>query len=206
MTVLYRCRTSLSEVSATFRATAPSAADWSAEVWPGRRGLVVHESGGMRRVAAMSWGVRDWSSEAGLRKDHRSSAWFRELYPSRVELLALERRCMIVVDAFAYPEGPSGARMRTWFGFDDRPIFGWAGFAIDGPAGPGFCGFLAAANDCVEPGRIMPVIVTPADFDAWFGGDLSEAARIARTTIASQGIYREPTEEPWGGDRDGARL
>lgn len=201
MTVLYRCRTALSEVASAFAAEPPPRAEWSAELWPGRIGLVVYQADGFRRISTMTWGVRDWSSAALPRRGMRSSTWFREIYGDHNDLVYPARRCLIVVDSFAYPEGVRGQQSRTWFGFEDRPIFAWAGFWRDNAAGSAFCGFLAGSNDCVEPSRVMPAIVAPADYDTWFSGNLAEVAWLARTTAISAGMYREPTEEPWGGER-----
>lgn len=205
MTVLYRCRTALSEVARTFDAAAPAAADWSAEVWPGRDGLVVHTLDGQRRIAAMAWGVRN-ASFAWRECDHTlTGVWFRDIYRNSAGFLAPQHRCLIVLESFACPDGAPGARKRTWFGFEDWPIFAWAGFWTESRQGRGFCGFLVAANELVTASSIMPAIVAPSDYDAWLYGDLSAIARIARTTMSSETMYREPTEEPWGGDRYGGR-
>src|SRR3546814_11964324 len=57
MPSLYRCRTSHGEVAALFAATPPPRADWSAELWPGRTGLVIRRDGEERRIEAMRWGA-----------------------------------------------------------------------------------------------------------------------------------------------------
>lgn len=201
MTHLYSCRTALSEVATIFDAVTPAAASWSAEMWPGRVGLAVRGVEGDRRIEPMTWGVLDWSFLFDRTKERRTSAWFRELFPDHVEMLRPERRCLIVLDAFAYPGGNRGKRTRTWFGFEDRPICAWAGFWTDEAQGRSFCGLIAPSNDLVEPSRAMPTIVAPEECGAWLTGDLAVAARLARRTIDSDGMYREPTEEPWGGDR-----
>lgn len=40
----------------------------------------------------------------------------------------------------------------------------------------------------------MPAIVLPEEYDAWLGGDLRIAGRIARQQRAYDEMYREPTE------------
>lgn len=205
MTVLYRCRTALSEVAQTFSAVPPGAARWSAEVWPGRTGLVVSEAERERRIAPMAWGVRELSLGKDRGQESRATAWFRELYRDRVDLLKPGRRCLIVLDSFAYPGGTSGARTRTWFGFEDRPIFAWAAFSSEGREGPAFCGLMVAANELVTESRAMPAIVAPSDCEAWLAGDMASVARIARTTTDFAEMYREVTEEPWSGERGGGQ-
>ena len=127
MPSLYRCRTSLGEVAALFAATPPPRADWSAELWPGRTGLVVRRDGEERRIDAMRWGADLPAGAADFPRHRRSELWFRELWPAHAHLLAPEARCLIVVEEFALPDGPAGARARTWYGFDNPPLFAWAG-------------------------------------------------------------------------------
>ncbi|HMO74443.1 MAG TPA: hypothetical protein PKD99_02095 [Sphingopyxis sp.] len=47
----------------------------------------------------------------------------------------------------------------------------------------------------------MPAIVLQAEYDAWLGGDLAVAHRIARQSRPYETMYCEPTEAPWGADR-----
>ena len=97
MPSLYRCRTSLGEVAALFAATPPPRADWSAELWPGRTGLVVRRDGEERRIDAMRWGADLPAGAADFPRHRRSELWFRELWPAHAHLLAPEARCLIVV-------------------------------------------------------------------------------------------------------------
>lgn len=200
MPSLYRCRTSLGEVAALFAATPPPRADWSAELWPGRTGLVVRRDGEERRIDAIRWGADLPAGAADFPRHRRSELWFRELWPAHAHLLAPEARCLIVVEEFALPDGPAGARTRTWYGFDNPPLFAWAGVWRASAGVAGYAGFLVA-GDAPAPAAAMPAIVLPEGYDAWLGGDMRIAGRIARQQRAHDAMYREPTEAPWGADR-----
>lgn len=201
MAVLYRCRTSLAEVADTFSAVRPASAVWSGEMWQGRTGLVVTARGGAREVRAMRWGLPALGERPGrASKREPTAVFFREIWPGNRHWLAPEHRCLIVAEAFAYPDRTCPSPTRTWFGLEDRPIFAWAGLC-DPDAGR-FCGFLVSANECVAPHSTMPAIVAPGDIGTWLEGDLAAAGRVARTICPAQAMYWEPTEEPWGGERE----
>ena len=201
MPSLYRCRTSLSEVAALFGTTPPARADWSAELWPGRTGLVVRRDGEERRIEAMRWGANLPEGPADFPRHRRTALWFRELWPAHAHWLAPDARCLIVVESFALSDGPAGARTRTWYGFDDPPLLAWAGVWTASAGVAGFAGFLVSGAHPVPATATMPAIVLPDEFDAWLGGDMSIAGRIARQQRAHDAMYREPTEAPWGADR-----
>lgn len=201
MPSLYRCRTSLSEVAALFGATPPPRADWSAELWPGRTGLVVRRDGEERRIEAMRWGADLPEGPADFPRRSRSELWFRELWPAHTHLLAPEARCLIVVESFALPEGPDGARTRTWYGFDDPPLFAWTGVWAASAGAAGYSGFLVPGAASAPAAAAIPAIVLPDEYDAWLGGEIGIASRIARQQRANDAMYREPTEAPWGADR-----
>lgn len=201
MPSLYRCRTSLGEVAALFAATPPPRADWSAELWPGRTGLVIRRDGEERRIEAMRWGANLPEGAADFPRHRRPALWFRQLWPAHAHLLAPEARCLIIVEDFALPDGPEGARTRTWYGFDDPPLFAWAGVWTASAGGAGYAGFLVPGGAPAPAASTMPAIVLPEDYDAWLGGDMRIAGRIARQQRAHDAMYREPTEAPWSADR-----
>lgn len=201
MPSLYRCRTSLGEVAALFAATPPPRADWSAELWPGCTGLVIRRDGEERRIEAMRWGANLPEGAADFPRHRRPALWFRQLWPAHAHLLAPEARCLIIVEDFALPDGPEGARTRTWYGFDDPPLFAWAGVWTASAGGAGYAGFLVPGGAPAPAASTMPAIVLPEDYDAWLGGDMRIAGRIARQQRAHDAMYREPTEAPWGADR-----
>src|SRR3546814_19495886 len=124
MPSLYRCRTSLGEVAALFAATPPPRADWSAELRPGRTGLVIRRDGEERRIEAMRWGANLPGGAADFPRHRRPALWFRQLWPAHPPLLAPAARCLSIVADFALPHGPAGAPTRTWYGFGDGTAAG----------------------------------------------------------------------------------
>lgn len=204
MVALYRCRTSLKEVAAMFAADAPDHAEWSAEVWPGRKGLAVIMDGGRRAIVAMKWGLP--SSHLGLSalaKGLGPTAWFRELWPKRSELLAPNHRCLIVMEEFAKPVGEAGSKTRNWYGSERAMIIGWPGIWLEAGRERGFCGLLVDGSVLAGPHASMPALMLPTKAAAWLTGDLIDASVFVRSSPDVGGFYSEATEEPWR-DRPGS--
>jgi putative SOS response-associated peptidase YedK len=196
---LYRCRTSLGEAAALFQATPPPRARWSAELWPGRIGLIVSQDGGGRRIAASPWGLRFPSHPA----PERATLWFRELLAEDEAWHTPARRCLILLDSFALPDrspeaGGSEPRpaTRCWYGFDERPLFAWAGISNSSHGPPGFAGLVVSAAAPVT-GRVMPALVAACDYDRWLGGDFIDAAPIVQQSRRHPDLYRHVTEQGW---------
>ncbi len=203
MPTLYRCRTSLREVADLFQAEPPPHAEWEAELWPKRTGLVVVDRGAGRRIEPMRWGVPpspiDFSNPG---KRPPTSLWFGTLWMNKDELLGPAHRCLVIADSFALPDGPEGARTRTWYGFDDRPVFAWAGVWRQAKAGAGYAGLMVDAADPVSPNRAMPAILDgEEEYGLWLSADPAAASRVAMRSPPRPDMYREPTEQPWGADR-----
>ena len=198
MTTLYRCRTALSEVRDQFGAITPERASWSAEVWPGRTGLVVYQRDGQRHAEPMHWGIARDIIDGVPRPKVTTAIWFQRCKPDQLERFENPWRCLIILDSFACPEGTSGARTRSWFGLEDRPIFAWAGTWAETGHGKAFYGLLAVANRLV-PGPSMPVILDPDDYDQWLGGPLHRASPLANRPYLETRMYREALGEPWNG-------
>ncbi|MEJ5979311.1 hypothetical protein WG901_21840 [Novosphingobium sp. PS1R-30] len=197
MVALYRCRTSLREVEELFAAHTPLSAEWDAEVWPGRTGLAIVNQDGGRVVIAMTWGLPGGSDPCSSPGRSATTIWFRELWPRYQALMAPEHRCVIVIEAFAKPDRYEGRATRTWFGSDDVPLFGWPGIWRNGPQGPGFSGFLVAPDAIVDPHGSMPALLAAGDAASWLDQELAEASLSVRNTPSVEGMWREPTEEPW---------
>ncbi len=202
MTTLYRCRTALSEVREHFDALTPAQANWSAEVWPERIGLAVYRNDGRRHAEPMRWGIpRDIVDGVPGRRPVTTAIRFERVAPAQLGRFEAAHRCLILLDSFACPEGPPGARTRAWFGVEDRPVFGWAGIWAPTPEGKAFAGLLAVANSLV-PGPSMPVILDPDDYDLWLGGRLHRAGPLANRPYPEARMYREALGEPWNGGNE----
>lgn len=200
MPTLYRCRTALSEVAALCDASAPAAADWSGELWPNRIGLIVRATPEGRIIEAMRWNLPAPLGPPDAKAEPRTTVWFREFLRDARHLHAPSSRCLIITDSFAFPDGNDGSRTRTWYGFEDRPIFAWAGIWHHNGKQPGFCGFHAPATAPVTPGQAMPAILDPSEYRTWLEADLAEASPLVRRERIWPGLYREETEQPWGAD------
>lgn len=149
----------------------------------------------------MRWGVTRphlWFDPP--EKKPRTTYWLRELWPDEKSLLEPAQRCLIVMDSYALPDGPAGARTRTWHGYDERPVFAWAGVWREGRGGAGFAGLVVDGAPPLDPQRTMPLLIAPSDYDSWLSADLLTAVRLIRSD-ADPLMYREPTEQPWGADR-----
>lgn len=196
MSMLYRCRTSLREVAEHLGAAVPTRAEWAGEMRPGRTGLIVHNDASRRAVSAMCWGLA-----FGDDPQNRATAFLRELWPDQPALLDAAARCLIVLDSFAAPDGPPGARTTTWYGFEDTPIFAWAGVCDRSGRVDAFCGLITGARPPVGPGRTMPALLSPEECEIWLTADLVTAGALVRGHRRFRGLYREPTEELWSANR-----
>jgi len=197
VTTLYRCRTALSEVREQFGAVTPERATWSAEVWPDRVGLVVYRKDRKRIAEPMRWGIPHTLLD-GVRGGRALSTSIRFNWVKVEEGAKFENpwRCLIIMDSFAYPSGPPGARTRTWYGLEHQPVFAWAGVWAQVGDEKRYCGLLAEAN-LVVAGPSMPVILDPEDYALWLGGRFDRASPLANRPYSEGKMYMEALGEPW---------
>lgn len=85
---------------------------------------------------------------------------------------------------------------REHIGYDDMPIFAWAGVWRQVGRKRGFAGILVPGADPVEA-RAMPAIVPPDKYSTWLQ---AEAGMPGWNIWRDEGrtLYREATEQPWG--------
>lgn len=199
MTSLLRCRASLSEIAALFEAQAPGPLAWTPAIWPGEAVLIVVVAGGRRRIESVRWGLPASAFADRKRpKARRGTLFSRDLMGATGTLdePGALRRCLIVLEDFAYPGGPPGRRTRTWVGLWDAPLIAWAGVCSQAGPPAGCAGLLAPANERVgEVSRTMPVLLPPSDHAGWLEGPgwLLSATPIAEDAA----FYVEPTDELW---------
>ncbi|AMU90954.1 hypothetical protein ATM17_18215 [Sphingopyxis macrogoltabida] len=148
----------------------------------------------------MRWGLPPPAHSPHRNEPPRHNIWFRQIWPDERELCDPEARCLIVLDSFALPDGPAGARTRTYFGYDDRPIFAWAGIWRDDGEESGFAGFNVEAGP-PHTHRTMPAIVQPSDYATWLTIDIASAHQLARTICADPSLYSVASDQPWSTNR-----
>lgn len=170
MTSLIRARGAVSEMAWLFDAEPDIGLDWRETIWPGDAALVVSEERGTRRLSAMRWGLPALAYARPVPAKQRGTLFMRDLVMGgRLRAPDRLRRCLIVIEAFAYPSGAAGQCTRSWFGLSDRPLAAWAGFCVGD--GNGCAGLLNRANDLVEPlSNHMPRVLAPRDHADWLGG------------------------------------
>lgn len=197
MTKLIRCRASLSEVAAKFDAMPVSRLEWRSEIWPGEEVLVVMLEQGHRRLDAMRWNLPACAFKAGDGQGHRGTVYSRDLVSASGALLAPEQlsRCLIVIEAFAYPDGGAGERMRAWGGLWEEPLVAWAGLCGPGMES-GCAGLLVPSNSLIgEVSPHMPFLLPARDWQAWLEG--ASPAWDLGPAFTDSAWYLERTGETW---------
>jgi putative SOS response-associated peptidase YedK len=147
----------------------------------------------------MRWGLPPAPGSAHPNEPLETAIWHRDIWNRDPDLLKPASRCLIILDSFAHADGPEGNRTRTWYGYDDMPIFAWAGVWRRSGRKTGFAGILVPGTDPVTS-RAMPAIVPPEHYSTWLQ---AEVGTPGWNMWRDQGrtLYREPTEQPWGRGR-----
>jgi putative SOS response-associated peptidase YedK len=197
MTALYRCRGSASEITTLFDAEAEPGLVWRPDIWLGEKGLVVTVEDGRQRVRTMRWGL-DAAAFTDPTRDRasRGTLFPRDLSASTGTLIdrSTLSRCLIVVEAFAYPSGIPGTRTRGWCGLWDLALFAWAGLFQGDAINAGFAGILTVARGPVaEVSGHMPLVLDPRDHAAWLEG----TGLLSLTPLADSAFFLERVDERW---------
>jgi putative SOS response-associated peptidase YedK len=156
--------------------------------------LIVTRDNGRRRLSLSQWGLPALAFVRPVPARQRGVVFARDLVAGG-RILAPQRlqRCLIVVEAFAYPSGQAGKYMRSWFGLRDRPLAAWAGMVMNDDGG--CAGLLAPACKLIKPlSDHMPRLIATADHFAWLNcaGPLSLTPAEPHTNY-----YRENFGERW---------
>lgn len=208
MTALLRCRGSTAEMALQFDAVVDTCLDWRETIWTGDMIPVVLGAGDHRRLATSQWGLPGDAFVKDIDAKRRGTLYSRDLVTSASRLRdpARLRRCLIVIESFAYPEGPAGEKTRTWFGLWDSALAAWAGFCT--PDGANCAGLLTMADDGFLPrGDTMPLLLPKADRARWLAG----AGQLSLgPPYSADAYYRENLGERWStgrlDDEDAAKL
>jgi putative SOS response-associated peptidase YedK len=153
-----------------FEAVADSDLAWSPSIW--QRDpipVIVADDEGRRRLRTMCWGLDAAAFETSVPPRQRGSLYPRDLSPSATRLRDLPGcdRCVLVVEAFAYPRGTKGRVKRVWVGLDDAPLLAWAGLR----SGDGCAGLLLRAPEALQPlTATIPLLLTLEDCGRWLAG------------------------------------
>lgn len=199
MTALLRCRGSTAEMARLFEAVADTGLGWRETIWTGDPVPVVLEDGEDRRLTTSEWGLPDEAWSGAVAAKQRDTLYSRDLAPaaSRLRDPAGLRRCLIILEGFAYPAGPAGERRRAWFGLWDSALTAWAG--VCSPDGAACAGILLQANERVAPcSETMPRLLAPADQARWLDG---AGLLSLGPAYAADGFYRENLGERWSTGR-----
>jgi putative SOS response-associated peptidase YedK len=108
-------------------------------------------------------------------------------------------RCLIPLTSFAEPEGPKGAKTRTWVTVKGQPIAAWAGLWRDSEEwGPVYSGAMKDCNDAMRPLHDrMPVLLLPDEFDQWLRGSFDDLVALQKRSFPNELIEISPTQELW---------
>jgi len=187
----------MSEMQTLFGAEPSGKPTWEPLIWPGEPVVTITERDGRRLIDTQAWGLP--ASAFGDRdrsRAHRAILFPRELRADAGALVdpgELER-CLIVLESFAYPAGPTGQRTRAWAGLWEQPLVGWAGFCR--PGGEGCARLLVLANSLIgRVSRHMPLLLHPDGYDAWLDG--SGTILSVATSTEEADFYLEHPDERW---------
>lgn len=145
------------------------------DVWPKRQALVVRQTGGVKVLDAMTWGVplevpgkrpgTTIKKQITNVRNLESPFW-------RAMLVRPEQRCLVPFTAFAEPK-PNAGREEVWFAVENASSSAFAGIWRHSEAGNVFAFLTCEPNPLVAPihPKAMPVILHPEDYDRWLAGD-----------------------------------
>lgn len=172
------------------------------EFHPKSPGIVVREDAGERIVEQMTWGfpvsLRGKSGQP-LKPKPVNNARFDKL-GTFWKRWAIEphNRCLIPTARYAEAVGEKGRMTETWLSLPEQPIFAWAGLWTNSDEwGPVFTGVMTEnAPELADIHDRSPVILDPADWDAWLHAPLADLYRFDRPYPANK-INVEHTDRPW---------
>lgn len=197
---LYRLRSSVQEIVATFRTAEAGGLNFAEEIYPGYSGLVV-EQGCLR---SMAWGFpRPMTGRQGqplkpkavtnARADKLATWFWRDSFA--------RRRCLIPVSAWAEPQGEERRMTRTWYGLPDQELFAVGGLwrhsvewgAVYAMVMVDSSPQMAAVHDR------MPVILRRDDWPRWTEAAPAAAFALCRTWPGPLTV--DATAVPWAAPR-----
>lgn len=195
----YRVHLDIADIASDFGAELKIKINYSAEVFPGRPGLVV--AGG--ELKAMSWGFpraqiskktgnplkpRPVNNARG--DDQRYNPFWRESFH--------ERRCLIPVSQWAEAYGEAGSMCKAWYRPMGQELFAVAGIwrPTDEWADAYSMVMVPASPEMIDIHDRMPVILTRDEWRMWTEGSPAEAFPLIKTWQGPLESVR--SNERWG--------
>ena len=188
---------------------APFAASWPQDIVvpqqtvEGLMGAVILNTERGRSLRVMRWGFprrvrgdRDRPDRIGLVADLTNPMWSEMVVDPRY-------RCLIPITHFANPDGPSGAKTRTWFSVKGQPVMAWAGFCRNIPGtGPVYAGMTMEVNAAVMPTNDrMPVLLDRDEHERWLKGSIDDVIAFQyRAPFAASRMIVDQTNDRWRGE------
>lgn len=193
---------STDEVATHFKARRPKATNVSpGDAYPGGQGFVVREETGERIVQPMTWGfpvrlktMKPTSKPKPVNnaRDDKLLTFWRPWFTDPAQ------RCLIPFTSFAEAEGEKGKMTRTWISVADQPLAAWAGlWRPSDEWGDCYTGVMVDATEKLwHIHDRMPVILQPADHEAWLRAPAEEAMALVAKYSADL-LVVERTDVPW---------
>lgn len=201
MTALLRLRGSLQEIGSRFGAVAKCKLEWRPWIWPGEMSLVIgRDDDGTRQLEMMPWGLPATSFKKPALPAQRGVIFGRDLQAgsgSRVAAPEAMQRCLIIIEACAYPIRTAGNRTRAWAGLWDEPLAAWGGVCTSDRNG--CAGVLMPANSLLSRvSDTQPLLLNASDQKLWLAGAGPLALSLPYT---EEHWYLEASDEAWGSGR-----
>lgn len=199
---LYTVRKSRDEVARHFNARMPDVAfNLPEETLPGTPGMVVREVAGERLLQSMVWGfplrLKGMKPESKPKPVNNIADLSKNMWIGLAR--KPEARCLIPLTDFAEPEGPKGARTRTWVTVRDQPIAAWGGLWRESAEwGPVYSGAMTDCNEAMRPLHDrMPVLLLPDEYDRWLCGSFDDLLAFQKRCFPDALIEMNRTSELW---------
>jgi putative SOS response-associated peptidase YedK len=206
---LYTVRKSRDEVAQYFRARKPPVEpNLPDDILPGAPGLVVREVDGERVLQSMVWGfpMRFASMKAGSKPKPVNNIADVTKFTWKRLAETPQARCLIPLTSFAEPEGPKGAKTRTWITIKDQPIAAWGGLWRESDEwGPVYSGVMTDCNEAIRPLHDrMPVLLHAHEFDQWLHGSFEDIVAFQNRSFPNDVIEITATKDLWVPKKPGA--
>ncbi len=200
---LYRLHAGTAAIAQLFDAVAGPDSNRGDEVYPGYPGLVVAE--GVART--MTWGfplVLKGRQGQPLKPKPVTNARDDKLHSAFWRASFAARRCLIPASAWAEAEGTAGRMTRTWYALPGDTPFAVAGLwrPTDAWGDVYAMVMVDASPQMAEVHDRMPVLLAPAQWSQWTGGEPESAFALCRTWHGPLVVDRTAVRWAGGGKRD----